>query len=578
MPIARLGPDFIVNTTATSNQFNPSMTALAGGGFVMVWDSYDSGDGGDPPCIRARLFDSAGQPAGVDFVLNTTGVNTQRTPSVAALSGGGFVASWVSYDGADGSGACIRARLFDAAGQALGADFVVNSTAPNSQSETSVAALSDGRFLVTWMSVDSGDGSGYCVRGRLFDAVGSPIADDFILGNTFTADQHDPCALALSDGRILITWSSADTGDGDRGCVRGRFYSAEGAPLGADFILNTTTEAYQEAPSVCELTDGRVVVTWYSSTGFAGQPVEVRARIFQPDGSAAPDFLVNTGSPSRYPFPTIAALADGRFVVAWRDSALTGAVIHGQLFNVDGSASGEEFAVNTTPVTFPSEYYAQPQVIGLPDGRFVVNWQSYDTGDGTDSCIRAAYFDPTRFIGDGAADQWTGGNFADRIHGGGGDDILAGLKGKDWINSGRGDDRLDGGDGNDRLVGDDGDDQLTGGRGADKLTGGAGADSFIFGDPKDSKPIAAARDTIADFSQTDGDIIDLSGIDADATQAGDQAFHLAGAAFTGNAGELIQTASAGGTLLSGDINGDGAADFAILLATPTTLTSDDFWL
>ena len=32
----------------------------------------------------------------------------------------------------------------------LGPDFIVNTTTLNSQSEPSIAALSDGRFVITW--------------------------------------------------------------------------------------------------------------------------------------------------------------------------------------------------------------------------------------------------------------------------------------------------------------------------------------------------------------------------------------------------------------------------------------------
>jgi hypothetical protein len=72
---------------------------------------------------------------------------------------------------------------------------------------------------------------------------------------------------------------------------------------------------------------------------------------------------------------------------------------------------------------------------------------------------------------------------------------------------------------NDALVGSASDNALTGGAGADWLVGGAGADRFVY------DAIAAGVDTVADFSRTQGDRIDFSGIDASAS-AGDQAFAL----------------------------------------------------
>jgi hypothetical protein len=60
------------------------------------------------------------------------------------------------------------------------------------------------------------------------------------------------------------------------------------------------------------------------------------------------------------------------------------------------------------------------------------------------------------------------------------------------------------------------------------------------------------------------DTIDLSAIDADATTAGDQAFHLV-SAFTHHGGELVVSYNAARhlTQLSGDVDGDGVADLFI---------------
>ena len=69
----------------------------------------------------------------------------------------------------------------------------------------------------------------------------------------------------------------------------------------------------------------------------------------------------------------------------------------------------------------------------------------------------------------------------------------------------QGNDVLDGGDGNDVLYGEGGDDILIGGAGNDTLNGGTGADTFVF-DSLDGV------DTVQDFSFTDGDRLDISGI------------------------------------------------------------------
>ena len=87
------------------------------------------------------------------------------------------------------------------------------------------------------------------------------------------------------------------------------------------------------------------------------------------------------------------------------------------------------------------------------------------------------------------------------------------------------------------------------------------------------------RDRIAGFTQGD-DLINLSGIDADTTHPGNDAFHFIGSnPFSGTAGELHQFSLGAKTIIEGDVNGDGHADFQIaLLSTNVTLTDGDFVL
>ncbi len=79
--------------------------------------------------------------------------------------------------------------------------------------------------------------------------------------------------------------------------------------------------------------------------------------------------------------------------------------------------------------------------------------------------------------------------------------------------------------------------------------------------------------------QGDG-LIDLSSIDASTTHAGNDAFHFIGASpFSGNAGALHQFSLGAKTIIEGDVNGDGHADFQIaLLSTNLAPMEGDFVL
>jgi len=189
-------------------------------------------------------------------------------------------------------------------------------------------------------------------------------------------------------------------------------------------------------------------------------------------------------------------------------------------------------------------------------------------------------------------DSWTGTEFDDTARGGkgrdifdgaDGDDLILGQGGKDILSGGKGSDTLKGGGGKDELIGDQGRDTLKGGGGDDMLNGGAGSDALIGGKGADQFVFSNAQqangDKIRDFSASQGDLIDLSSIDADATMGGNQAFvFVSNAAFSGAAGELRLNLSGAKPHLEADTDGDAIADFAIMVINGEALAGTDFIL
>ena len=146
------------------------------------------------------------------------------------------------------------------------------------------------------------------------------------------------------------------------------------------------------------------------------------------------------------------------------------------------------------------------------------------------------------------------------------------LGGADSVAGGDGNDTQLGGAGNDTLNGGVGGDVIVGQAGTDILTGGIGADYFVFDDLTEMAT-GAARDVITDFAHGQ-DVIKLTLVDANLNTVGDQAFTFIGASGFSAVGQLRY---AGGTL-SGDVTGDGVADFQIGLTGAPVLTSADFQL
>lgn len=127
--------------------------------------------------------------------------------------------------------------------------------------------------------------------------------------------------------------------------------------------------------------------------------------------------------------------------------------------------------------------------------------------------------------------------------------------------------------GDDDLHGLGGSDILAGGRGSDFLFGGTGADRFVFENTIDSPQGAA--DQIKDFSRAAGDVIDLSGIDADVNATGNQQFNfIRSAAFSGNAGEVRFAEG----ILFVQTDGDAGLDMVIGVDNIAAMLAADFIL
>ncbi|WP_416357031.1 M10 family metallopeptidase C-terminal domain-containing protein [Aureimonas phyllosphaerae] len=137
------------------------------------------------------------------------------------------------------------------------------------------------------------------------------------------------------------------------------------------------------------------------------------------------------------------------------------------------------------------------------------------------------------------------------------------------------DDFLTGSKDADRISGGAGADVIIGGAGADTLAGGAGADTFVYLSVSDSRP--KAMDLILDFSAAEGDRISLSAIDANSRTAGNDAFTLV-TAFDCHPDQLLVEARGAEYLVSGDVNGDGVADFALRVVSSAPLTEAAFIL
>ncbi len=572
------GDEFLVNTTTDGTQNIPQVAGLADGRFIATWMSIDGSDF----AIRAQVFNADGSKAGAELLISDS-ADQAYIPHATGLAGGGFVLSWTNFNGADTPQYAPRAQFFNADGSKSGDEFTPGSPEGPASIFSQIVELADGRLLAVWQDFrSSGDNSGSNgVYAQYIDAKGDPSGDAFLVNTTTAGDQTEPVIAALGNGGFVVAWTdgSASGGDTDGDAVRAQVFDAAGHKSGSEILVNTETTDQQSGPAVGLLANGDFVVAWEDESHTAPDTsgTAVRAQIFEADGvKVGHEIVVNTTTTFNQNNPVVTALADGGFIVAFQDDSHSGddtdlQTIRAQRFDGAGGKVGDEFVVVTTT----ADNQHNPGITTLADGRIFVAWmddsQSPDDPDG--SALRGQLFDlrpdGMNLFGSPLGDDLIGTAFSDVMKGRSGDDHLAGGNGHDEILGQAGNDILHGGLGNDFIEG---------GRGADSLFGDFGADIFFFAGLKDSTRKAIGRDTIEDFSHGQGDVIDLSEIDAKRGGADNDFKFIGTKGFKGKAGQLQAKDKHGDVIVKGDIDGDGKADFAILVKDVSGLDAHDFIL
>jgi Ca2+-binding RTX toxin-like protein len=193
--------------------------------------------------------------------------------------------------------------------------------------------------------------------------------------------------------------------------------------------------------------------------------------------------------------------------------------------------------------------------------------ESYSAATGIENIRMNAGWSNTTIIGNTSNNSVVGNAGNNRVDGG---------SGNDTVDGGAGNDNLIGGVGNDAVVGGDGNDVLQGGSGRDVLTGGAGNDTFDFNLATETGTTTTLADLIQSFVRGQ-DRIDLSGIDANASLTGNQAFTgtLIGATTTFTVAGQLRFSNG---YLYGNTDTDSSAEFVIQITGVTSLASSDFVL
>jgi hypothetical protein len=396
MAYGRRGGEFVVNKQLVGIQYAPSVAGFASGGFIVVWETLDTLQDGAGRAVKAQRYDSLGNAVGPEMLINSAAAGDQRAPSVTTLASGGFVVTWETTDTTqDGSGRAIKGQLFDSSGLAVGAEFRINTQSLADQTKSSVSGLQGGGFVVTWQSEDSTqDGHTSAIKGQIYSAAGIAVGGEFLVNTGAVGGESSPSVTSLAGGGFVATWT---LGSGTSADIYAQVFSSSGAKTGGQFRVNSTLPNNQGSPSVTEISGGRFVVTWSSWASLNTGDVEIRARIFSANGTPlGNDFLVSTtrlqpdfGFPVESSQPNVEDLPDGGFVITWTHSGgnYMWSSIRGQFFDSSGNRVGSEVLVST--VTDRVEGQGDVAVDG--NGNLLAVWGSANQSNQNDD-IRGQLF------------------------------------------------------------------------------------------------------------------------------------------------------------------------------------------
>ncbi|MGE0180705.1 MAG: beta strand repeat-containing protein [Parvularculaceae bacterium] len=500
-----------VGTTSgdTETDVQPSVAALAGGGFVVVWSNTDALD----TDLLFRIYNNAGVQTGTGFIDSDGSTDNNVTPSVVALKDGGFL---VVYD--DNEANFIRAQRFDASGTEVGTTFDVAAGGAFFSVFNPAATLTDdGRLLISWQS-----NSAFTLDNNTNFAIYDPRT------GSYNGDGGDEQILTRLDGG---GFANTFFGGGGNDTIRGRGnVDAISGDAGDDLIYAGGGD------DVIQGLQGNDTI----------------------DGGAGLDTAYYTNSPG------------GVTVRLWNGTAVDGHGTNDSLISIEG-IEGSNFgdaivgADNVDNVLIGNG--GDDTLFGLSGDDTIRG------GSGADSMNGGAGADEVDYSDDGVGVTvrlWnqtaTGGiatgdslaGFEHATGGNGGDAIV----GSDGVAN-----RIVGNFGDDTLFGLSGDDTIRGGSGADSMNGGTGADEVDYSDDGVGVTVRlwnqtatggiATGDSLAGFEHATG------GSSGDAIVGSDGVANI----LTGNGGDDSLYGLTGNDTIDGGagadvINGGGGYDYA----------------
>ena len=275
-------------------------------------------------------------------------------------------------------------------------EFQVNNGTAEQYYDSDITQLSNGNVLITWTSTDDtgvGSPGGTDIIGQIFDPLGNEVGAEFRLNTLRNAHGESSASIAaVEGGGFVVTYLDANIIPGPPVVIDYDIvvetHSDSGAYVRGATIHNNASNEIHLAPQVASLSSTSSLITWLDVTNG-----DVLARTYNPTtGTMGAELTVYagvTGSGEGVTGVEVAALEQSnRYAVTYVDIDSGNDQVYLEILNSSGSTVFNVLVDSGLPTA------RDTYVTELSNGNLVVSWTTDGSG-GSNSGVRARIYTST---------------------------------------------------------------------------------------------------------------------------------------------------------------------------------------
>ena len=320
------GTSFLINTYTSGNQSNPKV-ALLGGGFMVIWTSFN---GLTMKNVFMQSITGIDAKRGVETPVNTIYLFQKEFPNIASISVGGYSITWLCPG-------YLRNSIFNSDDTVKTSAYTVGCCGGDQQSMISLIA---GELVfVMQRATDS------YITAQINDGSGGTLVAEY---NVWVQVGQDPSCSPTLTGGFVVSFVCRCDSDNSLG-VYLTIYTSRGAVIISNVMVHTVFAGDQIHSQVVTLKFGGFVVIWISNGQNPSTYAIYGQRFFDNATKIGVEFKINDlNLPNDINlYPDLNSLSDGGFIVTWEYLNPNGnRNIHGNLFDNNGTKRGTEFSIS----------------------------------------------------------------------------------------------------------------------------------------------------------------------------------------------------------------------------------------